>query len=295
MVGRRSHPWPDLPKPAKFFNRVVNVQNKIIISYFHEDELCITDVHSSQPHWSIVPNTFCGNYKVRHLFTDGDDCYALLKETDRNRNSIARYRLDRNRWAKIIDFPSHIPYHLEGCAITADRGHRMYIVGGVESGTITDTVLVYDINTGKQCGRTKMRQKRRNCSCIVIDNLLYAGGGWNGDYGVNSIESISLTDYTNHAVMPSSTYSSLLTSVGGRLVASGGSISARSQTSASDSVSILDKHTNRWIPIPKMNYGRYYHGACQVREDRMMVIGGWGRHYSAQHGAELKSVECLQL
>lgn len=292
-----NHQWPDLPKPAKFFNRVVNVQGKIMVSYFHDDELCIADVHSSQPHWSIIPNSFSGRHKVRHLFTDSNDCFAVLKKTESNHNSIARYRVNSNRWAKITDFPYHHPRDLEGCAITADRGHHAYIVGGMSSGSITDTILVYDLTTGRQCGQTKMRQKRRNCSCAILDNLLYVGGGWNGEYDINSIETISLTDYsyTHCAMIPSKTYSCLLTSVGDRLIASGGSISACSETSASNSVSILDKHTNRWISLPDMNYGRYYHGACEIQEDKMIVVGGWGQSYSAPHGTYLKSVECLQL
>lgn len=210
-----------------------------MVSYFHDDELCIADVHSSQPHWSIIPNSFSGRHKVRHLFTDSNDCFAVLKKTESNHNSIARYRVNSNRWAKITDFPYHHPRDLEGCAITADRGHHAYIVGGMSSGSITDTILVYDLTTGRQCGQTKMRQKRRNCSCAILDNLLYVGGGWNGEYDINSIETISLTDYsyTHCAMIPSKTYSCLLTSVGDRLIASGGSISACSETSASNSVS----------------------------------------------------------
>jgi hypothetical protein len=102
-------------------------------------------------------------------------------------------------------------------SITADRDH-VYIVGGRDDVlNKKDTILVYDINTGKQCDSKMMNIKRTLCSSVIVDNLLYVGGGWDGQGNIlNSVECIPLVgDCSYSRVADTPTYGCQLASLHG--------------------------------------------------------------------------------
>ena len=247
----------------------------------------MSDFHSSAGSWSTVVNTNnTSGGRVDRLFNVGDECFGTFYRE--GKQSIAKYTVKKNEWKHVTDILSHD--HLWGYGITADRDH-VYIVGGVDNGlNDRDTILVYDINTGTQCGSERMSSKRSLCSCTILDNVLYVGGGWVGCHQLKTVESISLHDYCSyHRVADTPTYGCSLTSLCGQLVISGGAVDERLSSSSSNMVSVLSPSHNMWLPLPEMNEQRCGHGTCKVGEDNLMVVGGRDGH------KWLNSVEMLRL
>ena len=247
----------------------------------------MSDLHSSGGSWSTVVNTHStSGGKVWRLFNAGDECFGTFFNAGW-KQSIAKYTVKKNEWKHVTDIPSW--HQLNNYGITADRDH-VYIVGGRDDGgNRKDTILVYDIKTGTQCGRKKMNSKRRSCSCAILDNLLFVGGGHDGVHHWNTVECIPLTDDCSHPrVAETPTYDCSLASLCGQLVMSGGTVGVRSFSPVSNKVSVLSPSLNRWLPLPPMNKQRFWHGTCTVGDDTLMVVGGCaGRSY-------LDSVEVLK-
>ncbi|XP_062519762.1 uncharacterized protein LOC134194810 [Corticium candelabrum] len=259
--------------PSISINRVATLQQKVIAADWSSTELSIIDIHSSDVKCSTVDNrqNACGD-RVESLFNAGDECFGTFYN-GRRQQSMRIYRAEKEEWEHVTDIPSHDKLHYYG--ITADRDH-VYIVGGEDDdGVVHDTILVYDINAGTQCDCKKMSSKKRDCSCTIIDNMLYVGGGRDEGRRLNSIECISLNDYSSHhRVAATPTYSCSLTTLCDRLVMLGGTVGDARNSPTSNMVSVLSPSLNSWFPLTAMNEGRYRHGTCTVGDDTLVVVGG---------------------
>ena len=249
----------------------------------------LSDLHSSGGSWSTVVNTHStSGGKVYSLFNAGDECFGTFRKTG-GKQSIAKYTVKKNEWKHVTDIPSK--EQLDDYGITADRDH-VYIVGGWDGQNVRDTILVYDIKTGRQCGSKKMSSKRMECSCAILGNVLYVGGGrirWG--HLLNTIECIALNDdCSHHRVADTPTYDCSLSSLCGQLVMSGGFLRESLFSPVSNMVSVLSPSLNTWLPLPSMNKKLRAHGTCTVGDDTLMVLGG---HSDGCHC--LGSVELLKL
>ena len=170
----------------------------------------------------VITHSTCGG-EVRRLFNAGDECFGAFRKAG-GKQSIAKYTVKKNEWKHVTDIPSRNKLHYYG--ITGDRDH-VYIVGGEDGdGNVRDTILVYDIKTGRQCGSKKMSSKRVACSCAILDNVLYVGGGHDGVHHFNTVECIALSDdFSHHRVADTPTYGCSLASLCGQLMMSGGCVS----------------------------------------------------------------------
>ena len=229
-------------------------------------------MHSSGGSWSTVVNTHStSGGQVCSLFNAGDECFGTFQKTG-GKQSIAKYSVKKNEWKHVTDIPSE--EQLDSYGITADRDH-VYIVGGFDGLDACDTILVYDIKTGRQCGSKKMSSKRVACSCAILDNVLYVGGGQYRGHPLNSVECIALNDdCSHHRVADTSTYGCSLSSLCGQLVMSGGRSGENFFCPVSNMVSVLSPSLNTWLPLPSMNQQRGVHGTCTVGDDILMVMGG---------------------
>ena len=251
-----------------------------------KNQFYLSDLHSSGGSWSTVVST--SGDQVYRLFTAGDECFGtFLKRGEKQ--SIAKYTVKKNEWKHVTDIPSW--YQLSSYGITADRDH-VYIVGGRDDdGNIEDTILVYDIKTGTQCGRKKMNSKRCSCSCAILDNLLFVGGGHGGVHYLNTVECIPLmNDCSDPRVAETPTYHCELASLCGQLTMSGGFVGESLSSPHSNMVSVLSPSLNTWLPLPAMNKQRGNHGTCTVGDDTLMVVGGL-----TDGSVPLDSVEVLKL
>ena len=257
-----------------YWNRVATSQNKVIVADCWKNQFYLSDLHSSGGSWSTVVNTHStSGGEVRSLFNAGDECFGTFLKTG-EKQSIAKYTVKKNEWKHVTDIPSSDQLQYYG--ITADRDH-VYIVGGGDTDcNIKDTVLVYDINTGTQCGRKKMNSKRRYCSLAIVGNLLFVVGGDDGAQHLNTVECIPLIDDCSHPrVAETPTYDCSLASLCGQLVMSGGLVGESVSSPVSNMVSVLSPSLNTWLPLPPMNQQRWDHSTCTVDDDTLMVVGGW--------------------
>ena len=256
-----------------YLNCVATLQQKVIAAEYLSTKLSIIDIHSSDVKCSTVDNrqNACGD-RVVSLFNAGDECFGTFYN-GRRQQSMGIYRAEKEEWEHVTDIPSRDKLYCYG--ITADRDH-VYIVGGEDDDyVIHNTILVYDVNTGTQCDSKKISSKRCDCSCTIIDNMLYVGGGWDGERGLNSIECISLNDCSSHhRVAATPTYYCSLTTLSDRLVMSGGIVGDACTRPSSNMVSVLSPSLNSWLPLPAMNEGRCEHGTCTVGDDTLVVVGG---------------------
>ena len=249
----------------------------------------MSDLHSSGGSWSTVVNTHSTSGGcVYSLFNAGDECFGTFMKTG-GKQSIAKYSVKKNEWKHVTDIPSID--QLDSYGITADRDH-VYIVGGRDDGwNERDTILVYDIKTGRQCGSKKMSSEIMDCSCAILDNVLYVGEGWSGGHPLNTVECIALNDDCSHPrVADTPTYGCSLASLCGQLVMSGGCLGESLPSPVSNLVSVLSPSLNTWLPLPSMNKKRRAHGTCTVGDDTLMVVGGRSHRFNF-----LDSVELLKL
>ena len=233
----------------------------------------MSDLHSSGGSWSTVVNTHStSGGHVYRLFNAGDECFGTFQKRG-GKQSIAKYTVKKNEWKHVTDIPS--VDQLEFYGITADRDH-VYIVGGRDDEwNIKDTILVYDIKTGTQCGRKKMNSKRQGCSPAIVGNLLFVAGGDDGVDHLNTVECIPLIDDCSHPrVAETPIYNCSLASLCGQLMMSGGTVGGSLFSSVSNMVSVLSPSLNTWLPLPPMNKQRFGHGTCTVGDDTLMVVGG---------------------
>ena len=248
-------------------------------------------MHSNDGLWSTVDkthNTSVG--EVRRLFNAGDECFGTFRKPG-GRQSIAKYSVKENEWKHVTDIPSTDQLGYYG--ITADRD-RVYLVGGFDGGgNVRDTILVYDINTGKECCRKKMSSRRVTCLCTVLDNMLYVGGKDGEKHSLNTVECISLRNDCiddRVTVAPTPTYNYSLTSLCGQLVVLGGKVGESPSSPVSNMISVLSPSLDTWLPLPRMNQQRIGHGTCTVGDDTLVVVGG-----KAGDSEYLSSVEVLKL
>ena len=255
------------------------------------NQFYLSDLHSSGGSWSTVVNTHStSGGEVYSLCNAGNECFGAFRKAG-GKQSIAKYTVKKNEWKHVTDIPSS--NQLQCYGITGDRDH-VYIVGGEDDDDeiVRDIILVYDIKTGRQCGSKKMSSKRVVCSCTVLDNVLYVGGGWDGwNHQFNTVECIALNDdCSHHKVADTPTYDCSLSSLCGQLVMSGGCVGESPSSPVSNMVSVLSPSLNTWLPLPSMNIKRRDRGTCTVGDDTLMVLGGWNDGFNY-----LDSVELLKL
>lgn len=243
------------------------------------------DFRSSDSSWSEVLNSSLR--EIKSLFSAGEECFGAFLKNGRNQ-SIEKYIVEKNKWKPLTKLRSF--NDLSNYGIVADSD-RIYIVGGTSKTKTSDEILIYDIQTAKDCGSKKMTTKRQGCSCAIKDNMLYVGGGWNESHknGLNSVDCIPLTENHSHfEVADTPTNACSLTSVRGNLVMSGGKQVNSNSLSASNMVSMFIPSYKKWLPLPTMKQARRHHGTCTTPDGSLMVVGGLYEHLSY-----LKTVEVL--
>ena len=154
-------------------------------------------------------------------------------------------------------------------------GHNgsIYLVGGKWG---SDRVDCFDINKREWEPIKKMKNERIWCSLAVIDDKMFVGGGL---WAENSVECFLMKEQKWIDINPTTKYLCQLSSLNGKLVATGGG-------GCSNCVELYDELSGDWLPLPSMSEGRFDHGACETKDNQLVVVGGEGA---------LNSLECLKL
>ena len=171
-----------------------------------------------------------------------------------------------------LELLTEIPheYQLDDRSAIGHNGN-IYLVGGG-----SDRVDCFDINKGEWEPIKKMKNGRSWCSLAVIDDKMFVGGGlWAG----NSVECFLMKEQKWIDINPTTEYLCQLSSLNGKLVATGGEWK-------SNCVELYDELSGDWLPLPSMNERRCLHGACETKDNQLVVVGGRGAW---------NSLECLKL
>lgn len=269
---------PCLPYRGMFFNRFVVAEGRGVAADWSRNQLYVSDFRPNfkHPSWTITSNTHDAG-RLYRLFTVGDKCYGTfyMEDSNEQEQTIASYNVDKNKWTTVTEIPPNSA--LQWYGITSDKD-RIYIVGGWDSSrTGLDTVLIYDVGTGLLCGKTKMLSKRRSCSCAIVDKTLYVAGGFYGSNGLNTVEALSLVDYSCRTVVSTETYRCSMAALCGQLVVTGGTTDSGDYSTCSNMVAVYDSPLGGWIRLGPMKNKRLFHGMSTFDDDdnnALFVLGG---------------------
>lgn len=254
--------------------------------------LCIADIQSGFTSWFLHP-TLPTDAKLANLFTAGGCCFATYHHhRSHQRQEIALYNIGNDSWLHVCDLPSYSV--LASYSIVGHNDHA-YIVGGKDSGDnkALDTVLIYDLHTGQQCGKKNLKLRRKECYSAIIGNTLYVGGGCVGVEWLNTVEALSLSEYSHFSIEPTETYHPCLAAASGRLIATGGAHDGGLLSShVSNAAWMLDPSSGRWVSMPAMNDKRLRHGMCTVDDQIVIAVGG---HFTSPLSLSLRTVEALKV
>ena len=188
--------------------------------------------------------------------------------------SIYEWKSETRNLGLLTKIPDE--YQLEGRSAIGHNGN-IYLVGGWEWEK-SDRVDCFDINKGEWEPIKEMKNGRDLCSLAVIDDKMFVGGG---DGARNSVECFSREKQDWIDIKPTTKEECQLSSWNGKLVATGGW-----DGEYSNCVEMYDELSGDWLPLPSMNEGRWFHGACTTKDNQLIVVGGQGAG---------NSVECLKM
>ena len=147
---------------------------------------------------------------------------------------------------------------------------KIYLVGGEKSDGRVDC---FDINTREWKPVKKMKNERFECSLAVIDDKMFVGGGYGAG---NSVECFLIKEEKWIDIKSTTKEECQLSSWNRKLVATGGE-------NGSNCVELYDEWSGEWLPLPSMNQGRVLHGACETKDNQLVVVGGWNAKNSVEY------------
>ena len=135
-------------------------------------------------------------------------------------NTVEIYDLEENQWVLAASMNRNIA----DAAVTVCRG-KIYILGGRDNGSITNSIEVYNpaVNKWKYLNNP-MNVKRSRAKAVCIEDKIYVVGGWDGSRRLKTCEVYCVNDRTWSSLpdmlVPRSNH--CLEVVNGRLLAIGG-------------------------------------------------------------------------
>ena len=192
---------------------------------------------------------------------------------------------ERKQWFEVFP-PMPTPRSLTAC-ITTEKA--LVVIGG-KAGDDLATVEAMDINTKQWTTLCPLPQQLRSLSGIVFEDSLYLAGGFTGGYASKSVFTCSLPELWQPETLGSRIRRTLtgsnvwkeishlpvaystLASFGGHLLAIGGKYDSWNSTT---DVYRYYSHTDSWHVISQMKNKRSRCLAVTLREDQLIVVGGW--------------------
>eukprot|EP01083_Nonionella_stella_P164100 542151_1 len=187
-----------------------------------------------------------------------------------------------NQLATTIAIPTYVSY--AACLTSID--HYLIVIGGGTwvSTVAMDTVQIYNINTKQWLSNVpSLRTPRMSVSCIVVNDILYAIGGWQGDTPhtyLNTIETLDVSDMSSIQTQQWQYFGDTLnTARGGTRVVSRGSeiVVIGGQDNADVRVSdvhIIDTNSGQIYVGGQLAFGVSY-AASIIVDSMLYVFGGY--------------------
>ncbi|KAG1709212.1 hypothetical protein DVH05_028643 [Phytophthora capsici] len=201
-------------------------------------------------------------------------------------NTVEYLDFHRREWYPAASMAIRRSY--SGVAVSGDN--RIYVMGGTSSSSHHHkTVEMYDPEANVWTSMPSMKNARSYLGATVVDDFIYAVGGFNGQAHLSSVERFNLRTRQWEDMPPLSTGRSGLAVVtlNGLLYAIGGYDGRKHLKS----VEVFDPQTNQWSSTVSMRYTRNGPAAVvQEHSNSILVFGGESRH-----GARMNTSERLDL
>lgn len=176
-------------------------------------------------------------------------------------NMAEVYDLHTNQWFTNM-MPENVVRTYAGMELY--QNNQLYFIGGSNGIDYLQTVLRYDLITGKSERMASMHSIRCYVSTTILNGTIYALGGHNGEIRLNTAERYDIETNQWTMIQPMNTVRSDAAAVtfAGKIIVAGGVNLDRTECS----VEQYDPQTDEWEPLPPMNYCRssftmvVYHG-----------------------------------
>ncbi|KAL3666429.1 hypothetical protein V7S43_019055 [Phytophthora oleae] len=201
-------------------------------------------------------------------------------------NTVEYLDFHRREWYPAA--PMAIRRSYSGVAVT--RKNRIYVMGGTSSSSHHHkTMEMYDPEANIWTSMPSMKNARSYLGATVVEDFIYAVGGFNGQAHLSSVERFDLKTQQWEDMPPLSTGRSGLAVVAlNGLVYAIGGYDGRKHLK---SVEVFDPQTNQWSSAVSMRYTRNGPAAVvQEHSNSILVFGGESRH-----GARMNTSERLDL
>ena len=269
-MGSPSLKWetniPNMPIDCRPFGNVAEINGMLHVGWGNRM------FQFKKGAWEGEEHHLPGIKRIGSVFESEGKGYVMDMNEENRCSSIYEWKSETRNFELLTKIPDK--YQLEARSAIGHNGN-IYLVGG---GWESNQVDCFDINKGEWEPIKKMKNKRWDCSLAVIDDKMFVGGG---DGAGNSVECFSMEKQDWIDIKPTTKELCELSSWNGKLVATGGG------WGYSNCVEMYDELSGDWLPLPSMNQGRWFHGACTTKDNQLIVVGGaWGA---------VNSVECLKM
>jgi hypothetical protein len=114
----------------------------------------------------------------------GDTIYVIggmsANDYTSTRGTVWKYSVLDNTWRAPTDTMPSTQGWGKAVAYTAVDGQYIYVFGGYRAGTVVNACWRYDVSGGTWHADHTMMTVTRSMGADIHDNLVWAGGGWNG-------------------------------------------------------------------------------------------------------------------
>lgn len=257
---------PDIPNIGRTTNCATALDNgTMFMSYWAGSHLNVLERGSMD--WSV-----CADLKqpIWNVFSSQDTCYIRASWN----NTI--FRLADGRWSKVADLPARLMSPISaGYASLHATDQFIYRLGGYKGAPLS-TATRYDIKSQKWESLPHMPFTSYWCSSILIDDVLYVGGGYHEKRPLTSVAALSLNESEWRMLPPLEHGCATISQLQGHLVATGGYTSLCGTEGVVDTVSLFEPKAGRWMPLSSMAGKHVGHGVCSTPDGGLAVMGGSG-------------------
>lgn len=150
--------------------------------------------------------------------------------------------------------------------------------GCTAAGESVGTARAFALENLKWQELDDMPTKRFDCSCVIVENTLFVGGGCTTALRLcNSLVALTVGQKGWTTVCSTTNYDCTLVSCRNRLVATGGmSSESLLRSRPSNLAEELKADRGSWLSYPLMMHNYWRHGACTTKAGKIVVAGGSG-------------------
>jgi len=188
-------------------------------------------------------------------------------------SDVHKYDISTDKWTQETTMPT------PRIAVAVAINHKIYVLGGRNSGGVLDKVEIYDTKSKSWRAGKSLRSSRWAHMASVINGKIYVIGGISGTGSSRrALNSMEIYDPDNNAwtegpPLPTSKQGGAAVSFGGKVYVIGGRTGAGDTGYATKTVDIYDPLKNSWSSGKEMPQTRTGIQSVVIK-DKIYVIGG---------------------